>query len=134
MDLNEGEVFARQAAALGIPPESIRVVQHDACYTMKEAHTLCRFLALHDLHHVILVTSDYHTRRARRIFRKASQRFGITVRIAAAPDSALDLSRWWQPRSGLVLLFIELLKTLYSSWELFKQAGRQPQAPSRLRR
>ena len=55
---------------------------------------------------VLLVTSDFHTRRALSIFRKEIP--GVEFRVAAAYDSAQYGAKWWQHR--------EWAKTFFDEW------------------
>ncbi|HSM88183.1 MAG TPA: YdcF family protein [Candidatus Limnocylindrales bacterium] len=60
---------------------------------------------------VLLVTSDYHTGRALSIFRKKLPQYSWSV--AAAHDSRLFGTRWWQHREWAKKTFEEWLKVLW---------------------
>jgi uncharacterized SAM-binding protein YcdF (DUF218 family) len=60
-------------------------------------------------HKVLLVTSDYHTRRAGKIFRSAGPDLQFVV--VAAPDNSFTPDGWWRSRQGEKVFLIEWLKT-----------------------
>jgi uncharacterized SAM-binding protein YcdF (DUF218 family) len=59
------------------------------------------------------VTSDYHTRRAGRVFRSLAP--PAQVRIVAAPDRFFRADSWWRSRQGRKLVVLEWQKTL-ANW------------------
>jgi hypothetical protein len=66
-------------------------------------------------HRVILVTDDYHTRRALSIFRKRLPQYQWTA--AAASNDFLFGLPWWKNREWAKTYLTELQKTLW--WQLF---------------
>ena len=52
----------------GVPKDKIVTISHNAENTREEAQILLQQAAEHKWHSVIIVTSNYHTRRARYIF------------------------------------------------------------------
>jgi uncharacterized SAM-binding protein YcdF (DUF218 family) len=62
------------------------------------------------IHRFLLVTSDYHSARAARIFRAAGRNFDI--RVVAAPDEYFSPNGWWRNREGQKVFFIEWSKTV----------------------
>jgi uncharacterized SAM-binding protein YcdF (DUF218 family) len=61
----------------------------------------------------LLVTSEYHTRRAEKIFRKLAPE--IEMRVIAAPDEYFRPDSWWRNREGRKIVYIEWSKTV-ASW------------------
>jgi uncharacterized SAM-binding protein YcdF (DUF218 family) len=70
-----------------------------------------------NVHRVLLVTSDYHSRRAGRIFRAAERTLGggIEIRMVATPDKEFQPDSWWRSRQGQKIAFMEWTKTLSSA-------------------
>jgi len=56
---------------------------------------------------VIVVTNNYHTGRAGRIFRSLAP--DLTILVVAAPDEYFTPDRWWHDREGQ--------KTFLHEWE-----------------
>ncbi len=63
-------------------------------------------------HSYLLVTSDYHTRRAGRFFRRVSG--GLDMRVIAAPDEYFRWNSWWLNREGQKTFCLEWTKTVTS--------------------
>jgi uncharacterized SAM-binding protein YcdF (DUF218 family) len=59
---------------------------------------------------ILLVTSDFHTRRAGKIFRTLAP--DLTFYPVAAPDEDFTPHGWWRDRQGRKVFLIEWLKTI----------------------
>ncbi|MCX7991657.1 MAG: YdcF family protein [Proteobacteria bacterium] len=62
---------------------------------------------------VIVVTSNYHTRRTSYIFKKLLEKEGIKVMVHQAVSKNLDLNKWWQTRFLRKIVIIEWVGLLY---------------------
>ena len=116
---NETELMAREARELGVPADHLILAPTGATSTLEEALRLWPVLAEHNFRNVIVVTSNFHTRRAKQIFVGVYRPRATIVRVSAAPDQAFDAAAWWQSREGRKLLFLEVLKWTYTWWELW---------------
>jgi uncharacterized SAM-binding protein YcdF (DUF218 family) len=101
----------------GVPKESIVRFAHDADNTREEAEGLLRMVTERNWKSVIVVTSNYHTRRTRYVFEKV---FGknCAVRVASAHDAGFDADRWWEKRSSVKQFARELGGMAVAMWEL----------------
>jgi uncharacterized SAM-binding protein YcdF (DUF218 family) len=92
-------------------PESwfIRAPNH-ALSTRDEAASVLPDLRRRGVHRFLLVTSDYHSARAGRIFRKMGRDFDI--RLVTAPDEYFHADDWWRNREGQKTFFFEWSKTV----------------------
>jgi uncharacterized SAM-binding protein YcdF (DUF218 family) len=99
--------FAEKA---GYPASYFLHFENDARSTQQEAHDA--IVRLHQLgvHKVLLVTSDYHTRRSGKIYRSAAPDLQFVV--VAAPDRYFTAGGWWHNRQGEKIAFNEWVKTL----------------------
>ena len=116
---SETELMAREARELGVPAEHLILAPTGATSTLEEAVKLRPLLAERGFRNVIVVTSNFHTRRARQIFVGVYRPRGTIVRVSAAPDLGFDPQTWWRSREGRKLLFLELLKWTYTWFELW---------------
>ncbi|MBI4467102.1 MAG: YdcF family protein [Acidobacteria bacterium] len=116
--LDEAELMKREALEQGVPADHLIVARHPADSTLAEALALRPVLAEHNFRKIIVVTSNFHTRRARWIFLAVYRPLGTQVLVSAAPDFRFAPARWWQERAGRAALAIEVLKTLYTLWEV----------------
>ncbi|MEE9234297.1 MAG: YdcF family protein [Candidatus Acidoferrales bacterium] len=115
---SEAELMEKEALQQGIPKEHLIVVRHQARSTLEEALALRPLLAEHNFRKIIIVTSNFHTRRTKRIFRAVYERRGGHIFVSAAPDPEFNPARWWKTREGRATMLLEFLKTLYTFWEL----------------
>jgi uncharacterized SAM-binding protein YcdF (DUF218 family) len=124
------DYMARDLESDGVPPSAILRFSHRADDTREEAEGLRVMAEEKDWRRILLVTSNYHTRRARYIFRKV---FPASVRleIASAPDSDFDPSVWWESRRGRKLFFLETAGYLQAIWELHTPSSGTPSAAER---
>lgn len=116
---SEGELMQREATAQGVPAGALVLAPHQAGSTLAEALHLRQVLHEQKVRSLIVVTSNFHTRRTRRIFHEVFRRHGTQVWVSAASDVNFDPARWWEQREGRGLLFLELLKCVYTWWELW---------------
>jgi uncharacterized SAM-binding protein YcdF (DUF218 family) len=82
--------------------------------TNAEVDDVTRCLQSVGAHRVLIVTSDYHTRRASMIFRHHLPQYQVSV--AGAPDPAQFGEAWWTNREWAKVTFDEWLKM--SWWEV----------------
>jgi uncharacterized SAM-binding protein YcdF (DUF218 family) len=101
----------------GVPAAAIITFDQHAENTRSEAEALRELVAQRHWHRVLVVTSNYHTRRARYIFGKIFPS-DVSVLIESARDSDFDPDRWWETRSGVKLFFNESVGYCYAMWEL----------------
>jgi len=109
--VNEAELAIRFAAAKGYPPEWFERLNLRALSTNEEAEAIAPELERRSIRRLLLVTSNFHTARAGKIFRKAV-RGNIEIRTIAAPDKYFQIDTWWHTREGWKTWFYETTKTL----------------------
>jgi uncharacterized SAM-binding protein YcdF (DUF218 family) len=98
------------AVKAGYPESYFLHFENDARSTKEEAHAAVARLRQMGVHKILLVTSDYHTRRAGKIFRAAAP--DLQFIVVAAPDTSFTAGGWWHNRQGEKIAFIEWLKTV----------------------
>ncbi len=81
--------------AMGVPPDSIRILDKPDANTEAEVRQTVEDLRALDLHSVIIVTSKPHTRRVRTIWRKL---VGAEphMMVHYADDDPYDGAHWWR--------------------------------------
>jgi uncharacterized SAM-binding protein YcdF (DUF218 family) len=112
--IHECDLAIPFAVRQGYPREWFLAVPHGAHSTNEEARFLLAELRRHDIKHYLLVTSDFHSARAARIFRSTAKRMGLDIdfRVITASDEFFRPNTWWQSREGLKTFFFESCKTL----------------------
>lgn len=101
----------------GVPAAAVVRLTHSAENTREEAVAISRELSVHRWKRVLLVTSNYHTRRARYICERVFPA-GTILRVIAARDSAYDPSDWWNSRLGWKTFLHEAVGMPLAMWEL----------------
>ena len=111
------ELMEHDLVERGVRRDRILRFAHDADGTREEAEALARFAKERKWRSVIVVTSNYHTRRARYIFRRVFPQ-DIEVRVASARDGDFDPQRWWEKRKSVKELMREFAGMMVALWEL----------------
>lgn len=101
----------------GVPASAIVPFPNYAVNTGEEAVAVGRFIQEHGWKRIIVVTSDYHTRRARYIYRHLLPP-GDELRMVAAPDSAYDPADWWRTYVGTDIFAHEVGGYVAATWAL----------------
>jgi len=111
------ELMEHDLVERGVPKDKIVRVVHDAENTKEEAEALAKIAAQHKWKSVILVTSNYHTRRARYIFERVFPP-GTTIRVTGARDGTFEPERWWEKRTSIKEFAGEVGGMAVAIWEL----------------
>jgi len=98
------------AVKAGYPESYFLHFENDARSTKEEARDTVARLRQLGVHKVLLVTSDYHTRRAGKIYHAEAPDLQFVV--VAAPDTSFTPDGWWHSRQGEKIAFNEWVKTL----------------------
>jgi uncharacterized SAM-binding protein YcdF (DUF218 family) len=112
---NDTDISVGVMEKLGVPSERIIVlpVAGGVTSTFDEAAALRRYVEANDTHKIILVTSAFHTRRARWIFERTLVGLPVTLEMAAVPYASFDQTNWWKNESGLITLNNEYIKLVF---------------------
>ena len=108
----------------GFPMEQLRFCENSADNTLEEARALRSCLRQLRAKQVIVVTSEYHTRRTRSIFRRVFAESGIVVRVHPVYNPNLWDPHWWRRRRWAKTFLIETLATAWSTIEGFRPDAR----------
>jgi uncharacterized SAM-binding protein YcdF (DUF218 family) len=111
------ELMEHDLVERGVPKEKIVRLSHDSDSTKEEAAAVTKFAEEKRWKSIVVVTSNYHTRRARYIFSRVVPA-GITVRVVSARDGSFDPERWWEKRESVKLFVRELAGMVVAVWEL----------------
>jgi len=110
--------YGRYECDLAIPfavragyPESYFIhFEHTGRSTEEEAHAAAAKLGTMGAKKVILVTSNYHTRRSGKIFHRVAP--DIEFFVVAAPDEFFKPDTWWRDREARKIFLYEWMKTV----------------------
>jgi uncharacterized SAM-binding protein YcdF (DUF218 family) len=111
------ELMQHDLLERGVAKETIISFPQDADNTREEAESLVPLVQQKGWHSIIVVTSNYHTRRARYIFEKVFPQ-GVVIHVASARDGDFDPQQWWQKRKSWKELTREFAGMVVAVWEL----------------
>jgi uncharacterized SAM-binding protein YcdF (DUF218 family) len=112
--LYESDLAIPFAVRNGFPADWFIAFPNKSLSTREEAADILKELRRRNVKSVLLVTSNYHSARARRIF-LATERAsggGPEMRTVIASDEFFHANSWWLTRQGQKIAFIEWSKTV----------------------
>jgi uncharacterized SAM-binding protein YcdF (DUF218 family) len=98
------------AESAGYPKSYFIRFPNRALSTREEASAAAAEFQQLGLKRIILVTSNYHTRRAGNLFRAAAP--GVSFVVVAAPDLHFTPRGWWRDREARKTFLMEWMKTI----------------------
>lgn len=110
---HESDLAIAYAIKLGYPAEWFIPLPHPAGSTRDEARVVLAELARRKVRRFMVVTSNYHTRRAGGLFRGQAPQ--ADLRVVAAADPQFFPDNWWRSRTGRKIFLLEWQKTL-ATW------------------
>jgi uncharacterized SAM-binding protein YcdF (DUF218 family) len=121
------ELMEHDLIERGVPKDRIIRFPQDADNTREEALALLALVTENNWRRVIVVTSNYHTRRARYIYQHVFPP-SVTVRVASARDGDFDPEHWWENRKSWKMFTRELEAMLVATWELRRDSPPKAQS------
>ena len=112
---NDTDISVGVMEKLGVPPEKIIIltVPGGVTSTFDEAAAFRQYIEANQVRRIVLVTSAFHTRRARWIFDKTLAGLPVTLQMAAVPYAGFGQTNWWQNEDGLITLNNEYIKLFF---------------------
>lgn len=101
----------------GVPQGSVIKFSNQAGNIEQEAQALRGLIQSHGWSQIVVVTSNYGTRRARFVCQRIFPH-KVSVRVVSAPDTNFDPSGWWRTRLGEKLFLNEIFGYIVARWEL----------------
>ena len=123
-NVSVADLIGHDLESFGIPASAVVRFSQRASNTKQEAEALSGLIARSGWKRILIVTSNYHARRAEFIFDRVLPP-GLSLRVSAARDSEFNPSDWWETRTSQKLFLDELLGYAAARWELRGQAGRR---------
>lgn len=97
----------------GVAPRDILILGHQIAHTHGEAEALATFLAASPEVRVTIVTSNYHTRRARWVFAQVLGERSHQISFVSAPAYDFRTDEWWHIDKGVRAVVAEYLKLAF---------------------
>jgi uncharacterized SAM-binding protein YcdF (DUF218 family) len=111
------ELMEHDLVDRSVPASAVVRFPHRARDTREEAAALAPFLASHGWKKILVVTSNYHSRRTEFIFARTLSP-GTELRVVAATARDYDPDNWWKTRAGMRVFFHESVGMVVALWEL----------------
>jgi uncharacterized SAM-binding protein YcdF (DUF218 family) len=111
-ELSEHDLIER-----GVPKEKIVRFPNDADGTSDQVRLIGKFATDHNLKKLIVVTSNFQTRRTRYIFEKTAPP-GVEVSVASAQDGDFNPELWWEKRKSVKGFLSEIVGLADAMWQL----------------
>ncbi len=109
----EQEIIRSVLVSQGVLPDAIVILERECKNTFDEARALAEFVQSQPQRSVTVVTSRYHTRRVRMIFRKTFGERAASLRFVGAPLDGFDEANWWHFEAGWRTYLNEYLKLAF---------------------
>ena len=113
---HDSEIARDVAVQLGVPGERVKILQGDALSTRDEAVAVRGYLnSEKGIDSLMIVTSKYHSSRAKIIFTKAMKSADRSIRIISCPTPYDDFNAdvWWRNREDLKRGVMEYAKLIH---------------------
>jgi uncharacterized SAM-binding protein YcdF (DUF218 family) len=108
----EGELAIQYAAKHGFSPDLFDAVPIQGNSTEEEALELLAAARRRGARTLLVVTSDFHTRRARRFYPPGAG--GFEIHMTAAPYPHFRADSWWKERESRKVWLLEFTKLVTS--------------------
>lgn len=111
------ELMEHDLVERGVPASAVVRFPHHARDTREEAAALAPFLVSRGWKKILVVTSNFHSRRAEFIFARTLNP-GTELRVVAATARDYDPDNWWKTREGVRVFFHESVGMVVALWEM----------------
>lgn len=126
-DFGLAEVMTHDLVERGVPKDRVIPFPQNADDTIDEAQALAPFAVKKKWRNVIVVTSSYHTRRARYVFRRVFPP-SITILVASAHDGDFEPADWYEKRRSVKRFLLEIEAMAAAVWQLRHKRALPPGA------
>ena len=109
--LTEAEISQYRLVHLGVPKSKIIIIS-DATSTKEEVDDINKLFAGKKRTSLLIITSQTHTRRARRVFKKYLDPWEQLDIYGVLPER-YEPEVWWTNEFGILAVFEEYLKTVF---------------------
>jgi uncharacterized SAM-binding protein YcdF (DUF218 family) len=112
---NDTDISVGVMEKLGVPAGKIIILPFPGgvTSTFDEASAVRQYVTAHQIRRIILVTSAFHTRRARWTFEKVLAGLPVTLEMVAVPYAGFNQTNWWKNETGLITLNNEYIKWFF---------------------
>jgi uncharacterized SAM-binding protein YcdF (DUF218 family) len=106
----EHEIVREIQLQRGVPADQLIVLESACDATRDEALVFYKFMQSQPAKTATIVTSNYHTRRTRWVFREVFGQQSHQLHFVSAPTDFYNASNWWRMEESFVLYLQECMK------------------------
>lgn len=110
--VTEAELTRSAAIRAGAEPQRVVPFPYGTS-TFEEAQGVLFHAQRLGLDTIVVLTTDFHTRRVGQVFRQRFKGTAIHVMVTSAPASEYNPDYWWESEQGLLMVNNEMVKTLF---------------------
>ena len=110
VNINYAESVLNQVILTGVPDHHILVATGKAVDTYQEARNIRQKAEEQHWNSLLVVTSPYHTRRARYILSQVFRGSRIEISVLPQPGHWYDATHWWMTQKSQIVTVEEYLK------------------------
>jgi uncharacterized SAM-binding protein YcdF (DUF218 family) len=89
------------------------IILREGTSTIQEANVILDYAKANSLDKVIVVSSQFHTRRIHNFFHPMFKKENIELIVQGAPSSLYKEQEWWKAEDGLIMVNNEYVKLVY---------------------
>lgn len=112
LDYFESQLTKSEIIRSGVPDSVVQLIS-EGTSTREESDVVLNYCMQHNIRSCIVLSSAFHTRRVRGVFKKKFAKENISVTICAAPASGYREDAWWESEAGLISVNNEYVKLVY---------------------
>lgn len=109
----ETEIMEKQVRNAKIPKEEIIALESEADSTISEGYEILKFCKKKKITSILIVTSDYHTRRTAYTFKWLLDSRKIKIIVTGTENLRFQRTRWWKNRTYAKTFFLEMCKLVW---------------------
>lgn len=116
MSFTDAELTKEVLLQSGVDSSAIRVINRGTS-TYEESEQILGYASREGYQQIMIITSQLHTRRVKRVFKKKFKNAGIDVIIKGASPLRFEIDHWWENEEAMINVNNEYVKLLYYSWK-----------------
>ncbi len=109
----ESEIMMKQIKHGKISNDKIIALNSESDSTISEANKILQYCRRKNIKSILVVTSDYHTRRTSFTFKNILDNSGTDVFVTGAKNIRFDPAKWWKSRRYAKTFFLEACKLIW---------------------
>lgn len=114
LGLTNTEADLSRIAAMEAGADSARVIAiSKGTSTFEEADLIIAHAQQLGYTDIGIISTEFHSRRVGRVFRKRAKGTGIVVHVFGAASQRYNSERWWESEEGLLMVNNEYVKLVY---------------------